>query len=534
MANVIEIPATKTYSGRGAKRILNVGAYARVSTEAEQQAKSFEIQVEHYTNMIKNTPGWRYVDIYGDDGISGTSIYNRPEFQRMMRDCRKGKLDLIVVKSVSRFGRNTAESLQCIRELKDLGVGVLFEKEGINTLNYTTEMFIALHTIFAQAESESMSENIKMGRSYRYREGKCCYNFNGIYGYSQDSDGNISIELAEAINVRFIFDCCIKGMSINQIITALSEREILSPRGSKNWSPGSVERILKNEKYVGDVLTSKTFTRDPISKKKVKNTGENPQYLIKDHHPPIIERELFDSVQAELSSRSCIKKLDKKQSYGKYSGKFPYNNLIYCDECGAKYRRTEWKTPDGKKYVWRCVNRLQDGQKFCKQSPSIEHKFLDEITIEAINTIYTSRKRVKDILKSSIASLLGDSEQPKITANMDKLKLMNDKMSDAIYQNAIGEISVDELDRICLEVKMESERLRQENKEYEIERKMKSTETSKLKLIFKAIDGMEDKVTEIDTPLIRTIIERYEVVSKKKMVIWFIGDIPYEVELPEM
>ena len=534
MANVIEIPATKSYFGHGAKRVLNVGAYARVSTEAEQQAKSFETQVEHYTKLIKETPGWKFVDVYGDEGISGTSIYNRPEFQRMMNDCRKGRLDLIIIKSVSRFGRNSAESLQCIRELKDLGVGVIFEKEGINTLNYTTEMFIALHTIFAQAESESMSENIKMGRSYRYREGKCCYNFNGVYGFSQDAERNISVEIGKAINVRFIFDCFIKGMSIEQIVNALAEREIPSPRGKERWSPGSVERILKNEKYAGDVLTSKTLTLDPISKKKVKNTGQAPQYYIRDHHPPIVERELFDSVQEEISRRGCIKKFDKKQSYGKYSGKFPYNDLIFCGECGAKYRRTEWKTRSGdKKYVWRCLNRIQNGQDCCQHSPSINNNFMDEITLEAINTIYTSRKRVKDILKSSIASLLGDTEQPKISANTEKLNLMSDRVREAIYKNANGEISPDELDRICLEVKMESQRLRQENKEYEMERKMKSTESSKLKLIFKAIDGMDDKVCEIDTPLIRSIIERYEVVSKKKMIIWFIGDIPYEVDLPE-
>ncbi len=224
----------------------------------------------------------------------------------MMNDCRKGKLDLVVTKSVSRFGRNTAESLQCIRELKDLGVGVFFEKEGINTLNYTTEMFIALHTIFAQAESESMSENIKMGRSYRYREGKCCYNFNGVYGFSQDAERNISVEIGKAINVRFIFDCFIKGMSIEQIVNALAEREIPSPRGKERWSPGSVERVLKNEKYAGDVLTSKTLTLDPISKKKVKNTGQAPQYYIRDHHPLIIERELFDSVQTDRIAVSIL------------------------------------------------------------------------------------------------------------------------------------------------------------------------------------------------------------------------------------
>ena len=533
---VKKIPATRNFLEKDRKAILNVGAYCRVSTDTEEQQGSYNSQVTHYTEKIKSTPGWRFVKVYGDEGISGTNADNRPGFQEMMQDCENGKLDLIITKSISRFSRNVTVTLEVARKLRDKGIGIFFEKENLNTLHYTSESLLAIFSSLAQAESESMSENIKMGREYRYKQGECCYNMGKIFGFNQDSDGIVTINEEQAIAVRLMYDGYLNGMSIGGIIKDLRERKIPSPTGKEEWSPGTVERILSSEKYKGDFLARKTFTVDPISKKKKKNTGQVTQYLITNHHPAIIEPEMFDMVQSEMTRRGCIKKNDKKKHYGKYSGKFPFNNLLICGDCGAKYRRTMWVEKNGdKKHVWRCVNRIQDGKKtHCRRSVSINDIYLTKKTVEAINIIYKSKSRVKDILKCSIASLMGDTEQPMITKNTARLEELSDLMRDAIFKNATGEMTPKELEKICYEVKTESEKLRKENEEHEMTRKMKSAESSKLKQIFKAVDEMDEELTEIDNTLVRNIIEKMEVIAKDKLTIWFIGDIAYEVEIPEL
>ena len=532
---VKKIPATRNFLEKDRKAILNVGAYCRVSTDTEEQQGSYNSQVNHYTEKIKSTPGWRFVKVYGDEGISGTNADNRPGFQEMMQDCENGKIDLIITKSISRFSRNVTVTLEVARKLRDKGIGIFFEKENLNTLHYTSESLLAIFSSLAQAESESMSENIKMGREYRYKQGECCYNMGKIFGFNQDSNGIVTINEEQAVVVRLIYEGYLNGMSIGGIIKDLQGRNIPSPTGKEKWSPGTVERILSSEKYKGDFLARKTFTVDPISKKKKKNTGQVSQYLITNHHPAIIEPEKFDMVQSEMTRRGCIKKNDKKKHYGKYSGKFPFNNLIICGDCGAKYRRTMWVEKNGeKKPVWRCVNRIQNGKTYCRRSVSISDTYLTKKTVEAINIIYKSRSRVKDILKCSIASLMGDTEQPMITKNTARLEELSDLMRDAIFKNATGEMTPKELEKICYEVKTESERLRKENEEYEMTRKMKSAESSKLKQIFKAVDEMAEELTEIDNTLVRNIIEKMEVIAKDKLIIWFIGDIAYEVEIPEL
>lgn len=533
---VKKIPATRNFLEKDRKVIKNVGAYCRVSTDTEEQQGSYNSQVNYYTEKIKSTPGWRFVKVYGDEGISGTNADNRPGFQEMMQDCENGKLDLIITKSISRFSRNVTVTLEVARKLRDKDIGIFFEKENLNTLHYTSESLLAIFSSLAQAESESMSENIKMGREFKYKNGECCYNMGKVFGFNQDNDGIVTINEEQAVVVKHMYEGYLNGMSIGGIIKDLQERKISSPTGKEKWSPGTVERILSSEKYKGDFLTRKTFTVDPISKKKKKNTGQVSQYLITNHHPAIIEPEMFDMVQSEMARRGCIKKNDKKKHYGKYSGRFPFNNLIICGDCGAKYRRTMWVEKNGdKKHVWRCVNRIQDGKKaHCRRSVSINDTYLTKKTVEAINIIYKSRSRVKDILKCSIASLMGDTEQPMITENMARLEELSDLMRDAIFKNATGEMTPKELEKICYEVKTESEKLRKENEEHEMTRKMKSAESSKLKQIFKAVDEMAEELTEIDNTLVRNIIEKMEVISEDKLTIWFIGDIAYEVEIPEL
>ena len=527
------IPAKKEITGISKKK-LNVAAYCRVSTDTEEQAGSYEAQTQYYKAKIENTQGWTLVDIFGDEGISGTSEKNRPEFQKMMKYCNQGKIDLILTKSVSRFSRNVTVTLDYARKLREKGIGIIFEKENLNTLNYTSEMLLALHSIFAQAESESMSENIKLGKRYRYREGKVGFNFNRVYGYTQNQDKEISIDLSQAATVKLIFDEFQNGHSLQEIAKELNEKEIPSPSGKGQWASQSVKRILTNEKYTGDVLTQKTYIVDPITKKTKKNTGELPQYLVKNHHIPIIQQEQFNFVQTELNRRGCIRKNENKNEYMKYSGKFAFNNKIICGYCGTKYRRTMWTThKKEKKFMWRCLGRTGEGKDYCPNSPSIDDEFLKNALVNAINAVYNSKSRVKDVIKCSISTLIGNKEQPLISKNNERLAEIEQKMRDALYQNAIGKISTEELDMICMEVMNESKKIRQENMEYEMAQKLKNAQTATLKQIFSAIDEMEDELKEFDPDLVRKIIEKIEVHSPEKATIWFVGEIPYEISLTE-
>ncbi len=526
------IPATKKmYEPKMGRKKLNVGAYCRVSTAEEEQQDSFENQVEHYTSMIEAKDEWNLVEIFGDDGITGTSAEKRPGFRRMIKMCEQGKIDLIITKSISRFSRNTLVTLEYARKLKFMGIGIIFEKENINTLEVSSEFMLSLYSTFAQQESESQSQNVKMGKRSRYQQGQACFNFNRVYGYGQDSEKNIYIVPEQAAAVKLIFGNFQKGLSMREIADALEEKKIPSPSGKPVWKTEAVKRILVNEKYAGDVLTQKTYISDIIRKKTKKNNGDLPKYLIRNHHIAIIDREVFDAVQIELSRRNCIKRNENKDDYGKYSGKYPFNNMIVCGECGTMYRRTMWVTRDKQKeYVWRCINRLEHGKKKCKHSPSIKEEFLISAVTEAANSMVTDVVYAKEILKGAIAEVMGDNVQNKMNENTARMNELNERLSQTLSKNLDGEISIEEMDKIFSEIREEQLRLRHENDAYERRRQIESADHEKLKTIFKTIDEMPEEIDRLADDNIRMLFDRIEIVSKKEMRICS-GDYAYTVNM---
>ena len=281
---------------KSAYRPLRVAAYCRVSTAQEEQQNSYQVQIAYYTDLIHKKENWILAGIFADEGISGTQAKKRPEFLKMIRQCRKGKIDLILTKSISRFARNTVDCLEYVRQLKELGIGVIFEKEGINTLTMTSEFMIALYGSFAQAESESISKNVAWGKEKAYREGKVNFQYTHLLGYKKGADGNPEIVPDEAETVREIFRLFLDGYSFKSICTALESKGRLTAHGKTTWVQGNVRSILQNEKYVGDALLCKTYTVDCISKKVQKNHGERPMYLISNHHEAIIDRDTFNRV----------------------------------------------------------------------------------------------------------------------------------------------------------------------------------------------------------------------------------------------
>lgn len=407
--NVTVIPAkVQTAENRDKYHQLRVAAYCRVSTEQEEQQNSFAVQVAYYTDLINKKKEWTLAGIFADEGISGTQTKKRTEFNRMIRMCKKKKIDLIITKSISRFSRNTVDCLQYIRQLKELGIGVIFEKENINTLTMTSEFMIALYGSFAQAESESISKNILWGKEKAYREGKVPFQYKKLLGYRKGADGKPEIVPEEAETVRSIFNLYLDGYTLLNIAQILMDQKITTATGKSEWTKSAIQSILKNEKYVGDALLQKTFTADCITHKVVKNNGERPMYLVTDHHTPIIDRDTFDRVQQEIARRNSKRKISDqtKTEKGKYSGKYALSELLICGQCGTPYRRRIWTKSGNKQVVWRCISRLEHGRRYCPDSPTIKEENLHRGIIRAINNYYSCRDDIKRILKANISPVL--------------------------------------------------------------------------------------------------------------------------------
>lgn len=304
---------------------LRVAAYCRVSTAQEEQELSFESQVAYYTSLIENNPEWELVEIFADHGISGTKDTTRPGFMKMIDACKKHKVDLILTKSMSRFARNTLDCLKYIRLLKSLDVTIEFEKEGLNTGELSSEIYLTWFSAFAQAESESLSQNVTMGKRRLYKEGHFTFQYKHFLGYRKGPDGQPQIDPEQAETVKRIFYGFLAGKTPQQLKLELEQEGIPSPTGNAEWSKATIQNMLRNEKYAGDVLLQKTYTADFLTKKLRKNQGEIAQYYITDNHPAIIPRNVFQEVQLELARRSSKRKVSQKKTktqQGKYTSKF--------------------------------------------------------------------------------------------------------------------------------------------------------------------------------------------------------------------
>ena len=393
------IPATKTpetlHAVRDGKK--RVAAYCRVSTDSEEQLNSYEAQKNYYTQKIEDNPDWEMAGIYADEGITGTSTRKRAEFNKMITACKRGRIDLIVTKSLSRFARNTVDCLETIRLLKANGIGVYFEKENINTLTESSEFLITLFSGFAQAESESLSKNVTWGKQKSAEAGKVPFQYKKMLGYRKGADGEPEIVPEEADIVRRIYQRYLCGCTLGQIKKELEQENIPAAQKVGQWSSAVIHNILTNEKYIGDALLQKTYITDCITKKVKKNQGERPMYYVENNHPAIIPRETFDRVQAEMTRRSSKRKVLQKRGrteLGKYSGKFALTELLVCGECGSPYKRVTWARNGTKRIVWRCVSRLEFGTRYCHNSPTLDEEKLHQVILAAVNEFTAIRQEV--------------------------------------------------------------------------------------------------------------------------------------------
>lgn len=386
---------------------LRVAAYCRVSTDSDEQATSYEAQVEHYTEYIQKNPDWEFAGIYADDGISGTNTKRRDEFNRMIDDCKAGKIDMIITKSISRFARNTLDCLKYIRQLKDMNIPVLFEKESINTMDAKGEVLITIMASLAQQESQSLSQNVKLGLQYRYQQGKVQINHNRFLGYTKDTDGNLVIDPEQAEVVKRIYREYLEGFSMDKIAAGLEADGILTGAGGTRWHTSTINKILRNEKYIGDALLQKTYTTDFLNKTRVKNNGLMPQYYVEGNHEAIIPKEIYMRVQEELVRRRVVKTSanGKKRSY---SCNHCFSQIVICGECGELFRRIHWNNRGCKSIVWRCISRLESTGLEC-HARTVNETVLENVVLSAINELLGDKPGYQEQLQQNIAEAIRSS-----------------------------------------------------------------------------------------------------------------------------
>lgn len=512
-----------------------VAAYCRVSTDEDDQINSYEAQCRFFTDKINSTKEWKLAGIFADEGITGTSAKKRASFQRMIRQCEKGKIDMILTKSISRFARNTVDSLQYVRKLKAMGVAVVFEKEGIDTSTMTDEMILTVMSMFAQAESESISKNVADGQRYGYREGKVRYCY-PIYGYLKGEDKKPVIFEEQAVHVREIYEMFLGGDSVLQIRNHLNALGIPTARGNTQWSCAIIRGILQNEKYVGDALLQKTYIADVISRKVLPNNGVLPKYLVKDCHPAIVDRATYTAVQEELARRSSKKKIsiDESDQKGKYSGKYALTDIMVCDECGSNYRRKTWCRKTGKQIVWRCVNRCEHGSKYCKESPTVPEPLLHETILRVINRTLGDVSGVLPLLKKSLTYAVGGSgattDMYAIEAKIKELKSTMMELVDLSVRSGADSSRYDkEFERIGNEIAHLNEMLDMEKRLHAA----KTQTSERVDEIYNKICEDGFALTEFDNATIRKLIECVKVTTSKTLKIYFAGGYMVEEPLAE-
>lgn len=362
-----------------------VAAYARVSTDSEEQLTSYEAQVDYYTRYIKEKPEWEFIDVYTDEGISATNTKKRDGFKRMIADALNGKIDLIVTKSVSRFARNTVDSLVTVRQLKEKGVEIYFEKENIYTLDSKGELLITIMSSLAQEESRSISENVTWGQRKRFADGKVSMPYKRFLGFKKGENGLPEIVEEEAKFIRLIYKLFIEGKTSSAIATHLTAVEIPTPTGKLNWHKSTVDSILTNEKYRGSAILQKTYTVDFLTKKKKVNEGEIPQYYVERSHDFIIEPIEFELVQAEIARR--------KQLGMQYSCNNIFSTKLVCGECGGYYGSKVWhSTSKYKRTIWQCNMKFKNDEK-CS-TPHITEEEIKNKFLLAFNEIFESRDEI--------------------------------------------------------------------------------------------------------------------------------------------
>ncbi|MCL8204191.1 recombinase family protein [Ligilactobacillus agilis] len=490
---------------------LRVAAYCRVSTEYEEQNSSYQTQVSHYTNYILNHDGWDLVKVYADDGISGTNTKKREQFNQMIKDCMAGKIDLIITKSISRFARNTLDCLQYIRKLKDKNIAVYFEKENIKTTDAKGEVLLTIMASLAQQESQSLSQNVKLGLQYRYQQGKVQVNHNWFLGYTKDEEGHLIVDPEQAKTVKRIYYEYLEGYSCKQIARRLTADGIPNGAGKTKWGDSNIASILKNEKYIGDALLQKSYTVDFLTKKRIRNQGIMPQYYIKDDHEAIIPKELFRRVQEERKRRrEGIKVPCGKTRH--FNNTSCFSQKVFCGNCGDIYQRIFYTTSGEKRTRWRCLSIHDHDLPNCL-GRTIAEEELKAVCMEAFNEIIQAGRKFQRQLQNNFSKAINqvnEEQLNKLDRELDRLQilLINKTPNSSDYEKLADEIARVQYERDTTEETI-GKQMDAAQKHVELQNFI--TKNSK-------------KLTNFDEHLVRQLIEKITIFETYSLVEFKNGD----------
>lgn len=509
-------------------RQLRVAAYCRVSTKQEEQLNSYEVQVKHYTERIQSEPKWTLVGIYADKGITGTSVKKRDEFNKMIRKCKQGKIDMIITKSIARFARNTVDCLTHTRMLKDLGVDVYFEEQGIHSTDPGAEFYITIYGSIAQSESENISANVKWGKAQSARDGKVSFHYKNFLGYRKGEDGKPEIDPEQAVIVRLIYEKFLAGDSYSAIAKYLMDNGVPTPAGKEKWCETTIRSILSNERYKGDAVINKTYITDCLSKKVQVNNGERPKYYVENNHPAIIDAVTFGRAQEERAKRSGkrkVKQVGTKTEQGKYCGKYALTELLLCGECGTPYRRCTWTLKGEKKIVWRCISRLDYGKKYCHHSPTVEESVIQNAIMNAILKTAKQNAEVLKTLKLHIGMGL-DAEETEDKSLDIQIRIAEIDTEFKAMVQAVSAQTADSFDEDKATALMnEKNKLLGQLEQISATKQKRENAKSRLDEIYTILDGLKNHPLTYDDQIIRQILECVIVESKEQIKVVFVGGL---------
>ena len=432
--------------------LLRVAAYCRVSTDDDEQIKSYDSMVKYYTELIQNNKDWVFAGVYADKATTGTKVDKREEFQRLINDCLDGNIDMVLAKSLSRFARNTLDTLKYVRMLREKNVAVSFEVEKINTMK-DGEFLMTILSSVAQQEVENTSAYVKKGLKMKMKRGELV-GFQGCLGYDYDAETkSLAINEEGAEVVRYIFDRYVAGAGSTIIARELNEQGNLTIRGNP-WTSSSIMGIVTNEKYKGDILLGKTFTVDPISKRRLENLGEEDRFYIKDHHTPIISKETFDKAQEIRTRRNGNRKSATPGKREKFSRQYAFSCMVECGFCGSNLSRRRWHSSSKyKKTIWQCVTSTKKGKRFCPDSKGIPEQVIEEAFIESYRMLCTDNKDVLDeFLKRVEKSLNEDTVKEKLRslqASERKIVAKRKKLLDSYLDGTVSKEVYEDADIDC-------------------------------------------------------------------------------------
>ena len=509
MATVTKIPATVsrfTAAPIAAKTKRKVAAYARVSTDHEDQQNSYEAQCDYYTTYIQGNDEWEFAGIYADEGISGTSTKRREGFNRMVEDALAGKIGLILTKSVSRFARNTVDSLTTIRKLKEHGTEVYFEKENIWTFDSKGELLISIMSSLAQEESRSISLNVTWGQRKRFADGKATVPFGRFLGYDRGEHGELIINEEEADTVRIIYAEFLAGLSYTAIAKKLTELGIKSPAGNDVWNNSTVKSILTNEKYKGCALLQKGYTVDYLTKKRVKNDGAVPQYYVEDSHPFIIEPEVFDRVQDLIDLRSRTKG---------FSGCHIFSSKIKCGCCGGWYGSKVWHSTDRyRRVVWQCNAKYKDKAHKCG-TPHLTEDEIRDAFIRMVNKLSAERGPILADLREIQATYSGTDDLENTLRELDeRLNREADAVQELIATNARVAQNQDEYSVRYDALVSGYEATKKERDRVAAEIRQKGIRRREFQRFITALENLPEEVTEFEEGMWSDLVECMTVYAK--------------------